>query len=313
MRLHSITVRNYRRHKELRVDLDPARTLIGGPNESGKSTLVEAAHRALFLKAKGNSKEHREMLSLTHTGKPEVEVEFEAGGSRYTLSKSFKGTGGITRLMQASGKTWQGDEAEEQLSALLKANGAGRKLAEQWNHLWVWQGSSSEDPLAQANAERETLVQRLQSRGGAAVIQSALDTRTAEHFASLIKELFQNTGEPRKNSEYGQALQAESEAVAAAAQARSILQNLQHAIVQHEQASAQISEADNALKLQEAERGALDQRSAEITRLRLLEQDQIRAANEATRLHRIQTQRRTKSIGTETNPGQPTSQPGPSE
>lgn len=285
MRLHSITVRNYRRHKELRVDLDPSRTLIGGPNESGKSTLVEAAHRALFLKAKGNSKEHREMLSLTHGGKPEVEVEFEAGGSRYTLSKSFKGTSGITRLMQASGKTWQGDEAEEQLSALLKASGTGRKLAEQWNHLWVWQGSSSGDPLAQANAERETLMQRLQSHGGAAVIQSALDTRVAEHFANLIKELFQNAGEPRKNSEYGQALQAEREAVEVEAQARSILQNLQHAIDQHERASAQIAEADNALNHQEAERVALDQRSAEITRLRLLEQDQLRAANEAIRLH----------------------------
>lgn len=283
MRLHSITVRHYRRHKELRVDLDPERTLIGGANESGKSTLVEAAHRALFLKAKGNSKEHREMQSLTHGGKPEVEVEFEAAGKRYTLAKSFKGTSGITRLVQASGPTWQGDEAEEKLALLLQAS--GRKVAEQWNHLWVWQGSSSSDPLEQANAERESLVQRLQSHGGAAVIQSALDTQVADHFATQVKELFQDKGEPRKNSALGQALLAEEEAREAENQAQNTLQHLQHAITQHEESSTQLTEAEAALKHLETERSSLLQRSLEIARLRQLEQEHLRTAQETLRAH----------------------------
>ncbi|MBB5039811.1 AAA family ATPase [Prosthecobacter dejongeii] len=283
MRLHSITVRHYRRHKELRVDLDPERTLIGGANESGKSTLVEAAHRALFLKAKGNSKEHREMLSLTHGGKPEVEVEFEAAGKQYSLTKSFKGASGITRLVQASGPTWQGDEAEEKLAYLLQAS--GRKVAEQWNHLWVWQGSSSDDPLDQANAERESLVQRLQSHGGAAVIQSALDTQVADHFATQIKALFQDKGEPRKNSALGLAIQAEEEALETEKQAQNTLQNLQHAITQHEQSTAHITEAEAALKHLETEQSSLLRRSLEITRLRQLEQEHIRTAQEMLRTY----------------------------
>ena len=49
MRLHSLHLRNYRIHQDLRISFDPSRTLIGGRNETGKSTLVEAAHRALFL------------------------------------------------------------------------------------------------------------------------------------------------------------------------------------------------------------------------------------------------------------------------
>jgi len=53
MRLSFVTLRNYRLHREVRVGFDPSRTLIGGQNEAGKSTLVEAVHRALFLKAKG--------------------------------------------------------------------------------------------------------------------------------------------------------------------------------------------------------------------------------------------------------------------
>src|SRR4051812_40094146 len=89
MRLHSVTLRQYRVHRDLTVEFDGARTLIGGPNESGKSTLVEAIHRAFFLKAKGESAQHRAMVSTIHGGHPEVEVEFQAGGDTYQLKKRF--------------------------------------------------------------------------------------------------------------------------------------------------------------------------------------------------------------------------------
>ena len=49
MRIKSVILRQYRLHRELKIDLDDSRTLIGGANESGKSTLVEAVHRAFFL------------------------------------------------------------------------------------------------------------------------------------------------------------------------------------------------------------------------------------------------------------------------
>ena len=74
MKLLKLTVRNYRVHKERVIEFDPRTTLIGGPNESGKSTLVEAAHRVLFLKAKGVGKTHKCMKSNLHDGDPEVEL-----------------------------------------------------------------------------------------------------------------------------------------------------------------------------------------------------------------------------------------------
>ena len=43
MRLISAIVRAYRLHRETTVSFDPHRTLIGGPNEAGKSTLAEAS------------------------------------------------------------------------------------------------------------------------------------------------------------------------------------------------------------------------------------------------------------------------------
>ena len=51
MRLLHCQLQNVRLHAELALDFAPGLTLIGGANESGKSTLVEALHRVLFLKA----------------------------------------------------------------------------------------------------------------------------------------------------------------------------------------------------------------------------------------------------------------------
>src|SRR5258708_5335327 len=102
MRLTSITVRNYRIHRELHVAFDPASTLIGGPNESGKSTLIEAVHRALFLKANCTGDARQSMVS-SHGGHPEVEVAFEAGGRSYVVKKRFSGSNGQTVLVETGG------------------------------------------------------------------------------------------------------------------------------------------------------------------------------------------------------------------
>src|SRR5688500_15333929 len=110
MRLHSVKLSNYRVHRELEVAFEPQRTLIGGPNEAGKSTLVEAVHRALFLKAKGNTEYHRAMTS-NHGGQPEVEVTFEVGGRVYTAKKKFGSSGTIT-LTRPSAASIAGEQAE---------------------------------------------------------------------------------------------------------------------------------------------------------------------------------------------------------
>ena len=110
MRLTSATLRNCRLHRELKLNFDPSRTLIGGPNESGKSTLIEAVHRCLFLKAKGNTELHRALVSTLHTGNPEVELAFEAAGNTYLLKKRF-GSAGTTSLAPSNSPPLTGDAA----------------------------------------------------------------------------------------------------------------------------------------------------------------------------------------------------------
>jgi hypothetical protein len=78
MRIKSITARNYKIHREVSVQCEPSCTVIGGPNECGKSTLAEAAHRAYFLKPKITGETQKGMVSFNPGGQPEVEVCFEA-------------------------------------------------------------------------------------------------------------------------------------------------------------------------------------------------------------------------------------------
>lgn len=289
MRLHAITLRHYRRHRDLRVELDPQRTLIGGPNESGKSTLMEAAHRALFLKAKGTTELHKGMVSLLHAGQPEVELEFEAGGQRYTLVKTF-GSRGNARLKRQDGATWAGDEAESRLAELLGAEavgggGAAARIGAQWAHLWIWQGSSGNDPLVQANAERDALLQRLQTEGGTAVLQSALDSRVAARFSSRCAELFRDNGEAKVGSELGRALAAEAEARAAEQRARAGLDRLQEAVAAHDQALREMAEAEAALQQLVPALAALEARARQVAELQRQEAQQRQDLETICRQH----------------------------
>jgi energy-coupling factor transporter ATP-binding protein EcfA2 len=200
MRLKSVTLRHYRIHRELKVELDAARTLIGGPNESGKSTLVEALHRVFFLRAKGNTELHRAMVS-SEGGNPEVEVQFAAGDETWQLRKRFGANGTVT-LSSSAAATLAGDAAEAELARLLtvEAGVAGKAALAQWAHLWIWQGCSGDDPLEHAAAQQVHLLRRLQEEGGAAAMQSELDARVSGHFAAEVEGLFTQAGKPKSGS-----------------------------------------------------------------------------------------------------------------
>ena len=222
VRLLSATVRAYRLHRETTVVFDPARTLIGGPNEAGKSTFAEAIHRTLFLKAKGNTGEHRAMKSSIHPGTPEVELGFECGGAVYHLRKRF-GSSGDTTLTPPRGVALTGEAAEAELARVLGvgAGASGKTALGQWSHLWVWQGQSADDPTPHATSQRDSLLQRLQTLGGAAAMQSARDSRTAAAVAAGHDELFTGSGKVKANSPLAQAELAATETETTAAAARS--------------------------------------------------------------------------------------------
>ena len=56
---------------------------------SCKSTVVEALHRALFLKASAAGAPVEALRSRLHLGAPTVQLAFEAKGDTWTLRKRF--------------------------------------------------------------------------------------------------------------------------------------------------------------------------------------------------------------------------------
>jgi DNA repair exonuclease SbcCD ATPase subunit len=217
MHIRSVVVKNYRVHQNLTVTFDRRLSLIGGPNEAGKSTLAEAIHRGLFLKSKVTGDALTPMRSNLGDGHPEVEVEFQIHNEIYRVYKKFSGTSGVTRLSQVNGKTVTGDEAETRLSELLGVEavgggrGIGERVSQQWAHLWVWQGQSGTDPSTYATAQRDALLARLQS-GSAIVMQSELDARVAAVFINKVAAEFSAKREPKVRSPLFEARKKRDEA-----------------------------------------------------------------------------------------------------
>jgi len=274
MRITSIAVRNYRLHRDVQIALDPSRTLIGGLNESGKSTLIEAAHRALFLKAKGNTKEHRAMASDIHSGHPEVEVEFEARGKSWRIQKRFSGGSGTAKLTEAGGATLPGDEAETRLRELLGVSEEGGKPVEQWAHLWVWQGSAGENPAEHASAQRDALLARLQKDGGAAVMRSALDAKVAGAVEDECDLIFKQSGEAKAGSAPGRAQAESAEAEQRLSAAREVAARLEQAAQEFRSAEAAILQSSQSFLDLRPQQESVEQRAARLVILTGREKEQ---------------------------------------
>ncbi|MFN6109501.1 MAG: AAA family ATPase [Planctomycetota bacterium] len=282
MRICRLKVQNFRIHQLCEVSFDPQLTLISGPNESGKSTLMQALNCALFLKAKGNSKEHKALKSRLYPGDPTVELEFEIGPRQFQLSKIFRGSSGVTLLKEKGGTALHDAEAEERLGELLAQVGTSG-----WETLFVKQGASGSNPM-ELVADNEELLRRLRDLGGAVVTASSRDDQLAAAIAEVIAETFTNTGAPRKNSELERATtrrdDLRSEHERAANRAKALYQSAETV----DQTERLIAEKDEVL----AElRQELDQLQAALAQAGELEDKQKRLEQELS-----QCQSRLKAI-----------------
>ncbi len=286
MRLRHAVLRQVRQHKHLELSFHPRFTLVGGPNEAGKSTLVEALHKGLFLKATATGRGVEELRSRLHSGLPEVEIGFEAGGSTWQLRKRFSGASGTCQLSNTSGVALSGAAAEERLAALLGVDGAieGRRigqLPQRWAHLWVRQGEAGSNLLSGPGAayDLERLVQQLQQQGPTATLESPLDRHVDERIQQHLDGLFTATGKVKAGSPLAQAQERVKEAQGQLGQALERQASLETAMEELQAIGLRLKEID------EQERPALAaQRQLDATlQLRRAEAKPIRQQWEALR------------------------------
>jgi DNA repair exonuclease SbcCD ATPase subunit len=259
MKLLTARVRHYRIVRDsglLRFDSPSGLAILAAPNESGKSTLIEAIHTCLFVAHRtGGEGFLGSIRTKPGTGEhPEVELSFEAGGGKYSLRKVFKGgRTSVAELTLPSGTMLTGEDAERKLAELTghaPGNAAGREQA--WAHLWVWQGTAGDDPLGES-LPKDRLDQRLAREGAGGVLRSETDSRVMAQVEELWEQVYTANNRVKVASELHRAAESLAEARNRQAQATAELSRMEADIVAKEDVLRRLEEARIGLERVEPE------------------------------------------------------------
>lgn len=156
MMLTGIQLRQFRQFRAgLQMDgLTAGINLFHGPNESGKSTLVQAIRAAFFERHNTGTLGHLQPWGDSAAA-PEVSLSFTFGGQQYRLEKRFMHRGRCH--LTIGQRQLDGDEAEQYLASMLGYSMPGRGASQARNQgvpglLWIEQGSGQELHTSVAHA-----------------------------------------------------------------------------------------------------------------------------------------------------------------
>lgn len=119
MIVKSLEVTNFRKFREpLRIDgFTDGLNIVVEPNETGKSTLLEALRAAFFIRYSAKTELVRSYVPIGDDVAPRISVGFDLKGQAWTLEKQFLKSPSV-RLIGAGGRR-ESDAAEEALQELL--------------------------------------------------------------------------------------------------------------------------------------------------------------------------------------------------
>ena len=148
MKLRSLALNQFKKFTTpMRLDgIEDSLNVVVGPNEMGKSTLLDALRAVLFEKYSSKAQPIAALQNDRNQAGPVVELTFELDDGLYRITKRFIKKP-YARLFCPDGRTLEGDSAEETLRNLLGFDEPGKPGAKpetlgMWNVLWVQQGQS---------------------------------------------------------------------------------------------------------------------------------------------------------------------------
>ncbi len=172
MKLRSLALNQFKKFTApTRLDgIDDGLNVVVGPNEMGKSTLLDALRAALFEKYSSKAQPITALQNDRNQAGPVVELAFELDDGLYRVIKRFIKKP-YARLSCPDGRTLEGDAAEDALRLLLGFDEPGKTGAKpetlgMWNVLWVQQGQSF-GALDLPESARSNLHSALESEVGA--------------------------------------------------------------------------------------------------------------------------------------------------
>ncbi len=225
LQLRRIALENFRKFRQPHeiAGLTSGLNIVIEPNETGKSTLLDAVRAALFLK---HGSKTRLISSFQPTGDnvgPQVTLDFEIGGAPWSLTKRFLRSPTID-LSGPQGRH-QGDAAEQALQALLGfETGAQGSSFEKDLHgalgmLWVAQmdGLTLKAPCGTV---RDLIGATLEGEAGAIVGSAAFDRVSARIEAQYLNYYTARSGAATGRLSATRARVAEAAAALTTAQQR---------------------------------------------------------------------------------------------
>jgi len=170
MKLHWVELENWRQHSKTRIDFDEETTVIYGPNEAGKSTVLEALSKGFFDRSGSKADHIRRIQPLTASGNitSTVRIEFTLNQTKYRVEKNFNLRDGTSLYKIDDGKSVLLDQetADDQLIKLLEAelpSPRGSKPSQWGAFQWLWANQSNRalpddregDPTVALHLEKE--------------------------------------------------------------------------------------------------------------------------------------------------------------
>ena len=172
MRIRSLAVNQFKKFTSpTRLDgVEDGLNVVVGPNEMGKSTLLDALRAVLFEKYSSKAQPIMALQNDRNQAAPVVELAIELDDGLYRVTKRFIKKP-YARLCCPDGRTLEGDTAEDTLRELLDFHEPGKTGAKpetlgMWNVLWVQQGQSF-GALDLPDSARSSLHSALESEVGA--------------------------------------------------------------------------------------------------------------------------------------------------
>jgi uncharacterized protein YhaN len=157
MKIRSIEITNFRKFVgTFKIDnIGDNVSVLVGPNELGKSTLLQAINGVIFEKARSTAGHVKAFRHFVNGTVPEVKLAFEVEGVRWTIQKRFGGQAGKAILTDSGARIFEDDAAETELQRLLGFTGGSRGGEPGiWGTLWVQQGKSFGDMQLDEDAQR---------------------------------------------------------------------------------------------------------------------------------------------------------------
>lgn len=204
MKLRSLAINQFKKFTSpMRLDnINDGLNIVVGPNEMGKSTLLDALRAVLFEKYDSKARPVKNLQNDRNRAAPVVELAFELNEGVYRIRKRFIKRP-YARLECPDGRILEGDAAEDELRELLSLGKPGPRGAQSetlgmWNVLWVKQGTSFGAPDLPESA-RGNLHSALESEVG-----TVLGGRRGRQLPQAIEKQLSELVTSRTNNPRGQ-------------------------------------------------------------------------------------------------------------